>query len=103
MASTAAFDYGVLSDDLTASDLVGRYLIIGGETRWVDGPLAEAAKLVKFAHMTRNLKGSGLDDVEMLTAVHELSSSRWRSLMRSYTEKGKGPVTVCSPGFGCNP
>jgi len=198
-------------DDLTASDLVGRYLIIGGETRWVDGPLAEAvrcggicyldeivearkdttvvihpladdrrqlpvektgelltatadfslvisynpgyqsvlkelkqstrqrfialdfnypdksleqkivvqesgvdpqvaAKLVKFAHMTRNLKGSGLDegastrllvhagklivsgiaprdacrsavtealtdDVEMLTAVHELSSS----------------------------
>ncbi len=24
-------------DDLTASDLVGRYLIIGGETRWVDG------------------------------------------------------------------
>ncbi len=31
-------------DDLTASDLVGRYLIIGGETRWVDGPLAVAAR-----------------------------------------------------------
>ncbi|HIJ33517.1 MAG TPA: AAA domain-containing protein, partial [Gammaproteobacteria bacterium] len=27
-------------DDLTASDLVGRYLIVGGETRWIDGPLA---------------------------------------------------------------
>jgi nitric oxide reductase NorQ protein len=27
-------------DDLTASDLVGRFLITGGETTWIDGPLA---------------------------------------------------------------
>lgn len=26
-------------DDLTASDLVGRFLISGGETTWIDGPL----------------------------------------------------------------
>ena len=31
-------------DDLTASDLVGRYLIIGGETRWADGPLSRAVR-----------------------------------------------------------
>ena len=31
-------------DDLTASDLVGRFLIKGGETVWVDGPLARAVK-----------------------------------------------------------
>lgn len=31
-------------DDLTASDLVGRFLIKGGETVWVDGPLARAAR-----------------------------------------------------------
>ncbi len=31
-------------DDLTASDLVGRYLIVGGETRWIDGPLARAVR-----------------------------------------------------------
>ncbi len=31
-------------DDLTAADLVGRYLIIGGETRWADGPLARAVR-----------------------------------------------------------
>lgn len=31
-------------DDLTASDLVGRYLIVGGETRWIDGPLAAAVR-----------------------------------------------------------
>jgi nitric oxide reductase NorQ protein len=31
-------------DDLTASDLVGRYLIMGGETVWVDGPMARAVR-----------------------------------------------------------
>ncbi len=31
-------------DDLTASDLVGRYLITGGETVWVDGPMARAVR-----------------------------------------------------------
>lgn len=31
-------------DDLTAADLVGRYLIVGGETRWIDGPLARAVR-----------------------------------------------------------
>jgi len=31
-------------DDLTASDLVGRFLVSGGETRWVDGPLARAVR-----------------------------------------------------------
>jgi len=31
-------------DDLTASDLVGRYLIMGGETKWVDGPLTHAVR-----------------------------------------------------------
>lgn len=31
-------------DDLTASDLVGRFLVKGGETVWVDGPLAVAVR-----------------------------------------------------------
>ena len=31
-------------DDLTASDLVGRFLVKGGETVWVDGPLAAAVR-----------------------------------------------------------
>ena len=55
-------------DDLTASDLVGRYLypkpelereIVRHESGVND---SIAAKLVKFAGMTRNLKGSGLDE-----------------------------------------
>ena len=31
-------------DDLTASDLVGRFLVRGGETVWVDGPLTLAVR-----------------------------------------------------------
>ena len=31
-------------DDLTAADLVGRYLITANETRWLDGPLARAVR-----------------------------------------------------------
>lgn len=31
-------------DDLTASDLVGRYLITNSETVWIDGPLARAVR-----------------------------------------------------------
>jgi nitric oxide reductase NorQ protein len=31
-------------EDLTASDLVGRYLLQGAETVWIDGPLTRAAR-----------------------------------------------------------
>lgn len=31
-------------DDLTASDLVGRFLITQGQTQWIDGPLARAVR-----------------------------------------------------------
>lgn len=31
-------------DDLTAADLIGRYLLRGGDTVWVDGPLTRAVR-----------------------------------------------------------
>ncbi|MCW8914785.1 MAG: CbbQ/NirQ/NorQ/GpvN family protein [Magnetovibrio sp.] len=31
-------------DDLTAADLTGRYLLKGGDTQWVDGPLTHAVR-----------------------------------------------------------
>jgi len=38
-------------DDLTASDLVGRYLVTGGETVWVDGPLARAVRTGSICYL----------------------------------------------------
>jgi nitric oxide reductase NorQ protein len=45
-----AFDLGrplltvACHDDLTTADLVGRFLLRGGETTWVDGPLTRAVR-----------------------------------------------------------
>lgn len=38
-------------DDLTVADLVGRYLIHGGETIWVDGPMTRAVKVGGFCYL----------------------------------------------------
>ena len=38
-------------DDLTVSDLVGRYLVRGGETIWVDGPITRAVKVGGFCYL----------------------------------------------------
>jgi nitric oxide reductase NorQ protein len=38
-------------DDLTASDLVGRFLVKGGETIWVDGPLTRAARTGSICYL----------------------------------------------------
>ncbi len=38
-------------EDLTGSDLVGRYLIKGDETIWVDGPLTQAVKNGSFCYL----------------------------------------------------
>jgi len=38
-------------DDLTASDLVGRYLVTGGETVWIDGPLARAVRAGSICYL----------------------------------------------------
>jgi nitric oxide reductase NorQ protein len=59
-------------DDLTAADLTGRYLLQGGETVWVDGPL------------TRAVRGGGicyLDEVvearkDVTVVLHPLTDSR---------------------------
>ena len=38
-------------EDLTASDLVGRYLLEGQETKWIDGPLARAVKVGAICYL----------------------------------------------------
>src|SRR5689334_6818101 len=32
------------NEDTSATDLLGRHLLLGGETRWVDGPVTRAAR-----------------------------------------------------------
>jgi nitric oxide reductase NorQ protein len=38
-------------EDLTASDLVGRYLLEGNDTRWIDGPITRAVKVGALCYL----------------------------------------------------
>ena len=38
-------------DDLTTADLVGRYLLQGGDTAWVDGPLTRAVRVGAICYL----------------------------------------------------
>ncbi len=59
-------------DDLTASDLVGRYLIIGGETRWVDGPLARAVRVGGICYLDEIVEARK----DTTVVIHPLADTR---------------------------
>jgi nitric oxide reductase NorQ protein len=39
------------NEDMTASDLVGRYLLDANGTRWLDGPLTTAARIGAICYL----------------------------------------------------
>ena len=59
-------------DDLTASDLVGRYLIVGDETVWVDGPLALAVRLGAICYLDEIVEARK----DTTVVIHPLADDR---------------------------
>ena len=59
-------------DDLTASDLVGRYLIMGGETTWVDGPLARAVRAGGICYLDEIVEARK----DTMVVIHPLADDR---------------------------
>jgi nitric oxide reductase NorQ protein len=59
-------------DDLTASDLVGRYLIVDNETVWVDGPLARAVRTGSFCYLDEIVEARK----DTTVVIHPLADSR---------------------------
>ena len=59
-------------DDLTASDLVGRYLIAGGETVWVDGPLARAVRVGSICYLDEIVEARK----DTTVVIHPLADDR---------------------------
>lgn len=59
-------------DDLTASDLVGRYLITGGETLWVDGPLARAVRHSAICYLDEIVEARK----DTMVVIHPLADDR---------------------------
>ncbi len=59
-------------DDLTTSDLVGRYLIRGGETVWLDGPLARAVKAGAICYLDEIVEARK----DTTVVIHPLADDR---------------------------
>ena len=59
-------------DDLTAADLTGRYLLQGGETVWVDGPLAQAVREGGICYLDEVVEARK----DVTVVVHPLTDSR---------------------------
>ena len=59
-------------DDLTASDLVGRYLITNNETVWVDGPLARAVRVGAICYLDEIVEARK----DTTVVIHPLADDR---------------------------
>lgn len=77
-------------EDLTASDLVGRYLVKGGETVWVDGPLTKAVKAGGFCYLDEIVEARK----DTTVVIHPLADDR-----RILPIEKRGEVIKAPPGF----
>jgi nitric oxide reductase NorQ protein len=59
-------------DDLSASDLTGRYLIKGSETIWVDGPLTRAARIGAICYLDEIIEARS----DTVVVIHPLTDDR---------------------------
>ncbi|MDX1650268.1 MAG: CbbQ/NirQ/NorQ/GpvN family protein [Myxococcota bacterium] len=59
-------------DDLSASDLTGRWLVRGGETVWQDGPLTEAVRAGAIAYLDEVVEARQ----DTLVVLHPLADDR---------------------------
>ncbi|MGJ8615354.1 MAG: CbbQ/NirQ/NorQ/GpvN family protein [Sulfitobacter sp.] len=87
-------------DDLSAADLIGRYLLKGGETEWVDGPLTRAVREGAICYLDEVVEARK----DVTVVLHPLTDNR-RTLMIDRTgEELQAPdgfmlVASYNPGY----
>jgi nitric oxide reductase NorQ protein len=77
-------------EDLTASDLVGRYLLQGDSTVWIDGPLTRAVKAGGICYLDEIVEAR--KDTTVL--IHPLTDHR-----RILPIEKRGELLEAAPGF----
>lgn len=87
-------------DDLTASDLVGRYLITNNETVWVDGPLARAVRHGAICYLDEVVEARK----DTTVVIHPLADDRRVLPMEKRGELLEAPDQFClamsyNPGY----
>ncbi|MBV8692065.1 MAG: CbbQ/NirQ/NorQ/GpvN family protein [Actinobacteria bacterium] len=77
-------------DDLTTADLVGRFLLEGGDTRWVDGPLTRAVREGAICYLDEVVEARQ----DTTVVLHPLADHR-----RQLPIERLGTVLDAAPGF----
>ncbi|MEZ5141025.1 MAG: CbbQ/NirQ/NorQ/GpvN family protein [Acidimicrobiales bacterium] len=77
-------------DDLTTADLVGRFLLQGGETTWVDGPLTRAVRQGAICYLDEVVEARQ----DTTVVLHPLADHR-----RQLPLERLGVVIDAAPGF----
>ena len=77
-------------DDLTAADLVGRYLITGNDTVWVDGPLAHAVRVGGICYLDEVVEARK----DTTVVIHPLADDR-----RMLPIEKHGEILAAPPEF----
>ncbi len=77
-------------DDLSASDLTGRFLVKGGETVWQDGPLTLAARLGAICYLDEVVEARQ----DTVVVIHPLTDDR-----RVLPIEKVGELVPATPGF----
>jgi nitric oxide reductase NorQ protein len=78
-------------DDLTTADLVGRYLLRGSETVWVDGPLTRAVREGAICYLDEVVEARQ----DTTVVLHPLADHR-----RQLPIERLGVTLDAAPGFG---
>ena len=78
------------NEDMTASDLVGRYLLEAGGTRWLDGPLTQAARMGAICYLDEIVEARQ----DTTVVIHPLTDHR-----RTLPLDKKGELVRAHPDF----
>src|SRR6201996_5168930 len=82
-------------DDLTSSDLVGRFMVTGGDVVWTDGPLTRAVKAGAICYMDEVVEARH----DSLAVLHSLADHRRALYLDRAGEVVQAPdsfMLVCS-------
>lgn len=82
-------------DDLTSSDLVGRFMVTGGDVTWTDGPLTRAVKAGAICYLDEVVEARH----DSLAVLHSLTDHRRTLYLDRAGEVVEAPETfmlVCS-------
>lgn len=87
-------------EDITAADLVGRYLLSGGETVWVDGPLTRAVRQGAICYLDEVVEARA----DTTVVIHPLADHRRELNIERLGESLRAPanfmlVMSYNPGY----